>query len=126
MDNKEYHKAYYQKNKEKFAKYHEEWRKKNSEKLKEYSKKYREKNKEKLTIYLRRYYDKNKERINISNLAYKKGRALLVSERGGKCVKCGKDKNLILHHEDYETFDEKKLMLLCRSCHRKIHLLKVI
>lgn len=52
----------------------------------------------------------------------------ILNERGHNCEKCGEKKNLQIHHLTYKNiFNEKPedLMILCRSCHRKEHGLKV-
>ena len=39
------------------------------------------------------------------------------------CEKCGEDKKLLHHHEKYlELHGEEKIIMLCKSCHVKLHL----
>ena len=39
-----------------------------------------------------------------------------------KCEKCGSTKNLIHHHEKYlELHGKEKIIILCHSCHKKLH-----
>ena len=55
--------------------------------------------------------------------AWKVKREKIISERG-YCSKCGKEKNLHVHHLTYKNiFKEKNedLIVLCKSCHRKEH-----
>jgi len=42
----------------------------------------------------------------------------LLKILGGKCFKCGKTKNLSIHHKKREN-KIKDLMLLCEKCHRE-------
>lgn len=38
------------------------------------------------------------------------------------CEKCGSDKNVIHHHEKYlEIHGVEKIVMLCKSCHFKLH-----
>ena len=60
-----YHKQYYQNNKEKLAEYYKEYRKKNIDHIKEYEKKYKDEHREKYKEYYRKRY------ANIQS--YKKG-----------------------------------------------------
>ena len=40
-----------------------------------------------------------------------------------KCAKCGSNKNIISHHEKYrEVHGYDKVVMLCKSCHIKLHL----
>lgn len=59
---KDYHKKYYEKNKEKMKESQRKWREKNKEKKKEYDKNYLEENKEKKLEYYKQYYEENKEK----------------------------------------------------------------
>jgi len=44
------------------------------------------------------------------------------------CSVCGIDKNLLVHHKDFnhENNSLENLIIVCRSCHMKIHMKKVI
>ena len=49
------------------------------------------------------------------------GNGKLVWERArGKCEKCGSQENLCIHHNNGYSNDLEDLVLVCRSCHRKI------
>ena len=63
MSRAEYHKEYYQKNKERLAEYMIEYYQKNKERLAECGKEYRKENKERKAEYMIEYYQKNKERL---------------------------------------------------------------
>lgn len=56
-------KAYYEKNKEKFALWHKTYREKNKEKVAMYAKQYRQENKEKVLARDKKYRQENKEKI---------------------------------------------------------------
>ena len=39
-----------------------------------------------------------------------------------KCERCGSDENIIHHHVKYlELHDIEEIILLCKSCHQKLH-----
>jgi len=46
-----------------------------------------------------------------------------IKKKYKKCVKCNAFNNLIVHHIDYNKYNnqENNLVVLCRSCHGKIH-----
>lgn len=53
-----------------------------------------------------------------------KQKQLLIEWRGNKCEHCGSEKNLQIHHRNYETFGEElpfDLLILCKECHEKLH-----
>ncbi len=55
---------------------------------------------------------------NISH--YKDYRKLAVESLGSKCVKCGKEYDLVIHHKEYsDAVKLKDVELLCRACHVK-------
>lgn len=47
----------------------------------------------------------------------------LIEEREKKCEICGSTKNVDIHHKDFnhQNNNSDNLMLVCRSCHLKIH-----
>jgi hypothetical protein len=51
----------------------------------------------------------------------KDNRLLVLKALGGRCIKCGAIENLLVHHNNYET-DENKLsnmVLICHDCHEE-------
>jgi len=66
-DRREYHKKWYEKNKERISKQQKEYYEKNKERIlkqqKGYVKEYYEKNKERISKQQKEYYEKNKERL---------------------------------------------------------------
>jgi len=50
-------------------------------------------------------------------------REMVISLLGGKCAVCGSTENLHIHHIDgnRENNTAKNLILLCSSCHRRVH-----
>jgi len=63
MDEKEYKKQWYEKNKERLKQQQKEYSEKNKEKINQRRKEYREKNKEKVSNEKKQWYENNKERI---------------------------------------------------------------
>jgi len=88
------------------------WRKENYEKFRKNDRKWR---KEYQKI------DEIKEKIKIRDFARYYLRDRIFKRDKNKCVKCGTDKGLELHHKDY-TIKEKDIVTICRKCHLKIHL----
>ena len=46
---------------------------------------------------------------------------LIKDIKGGKCEKCGSNKNIDVHHLDYDNLTIDNFKLLCRKCHKVIH-----
>lgn len=60
----------------------------------------------------------------IQGSVWKKLRSRIIKQRGSCCERCGKTKNLQVHHKTYKRlFNEKDsdLEVLCRGCHMKEH-----
>jgi hypothetical protein len=76
---KEYHKEYYQNNKEKKNKQNKEWCDNNKEKRKEIDKKYRENNKEKTNEIHKKWCDNNKEKKKEIDKRYRLKKKLATS-----------------------------------------------
>ena len=74
----EYHKNYYQNNKEKTLAIQKEYYQNNKEKLKEYHKKWNGKNKEQIKEYHKKWYQNNKERIDERQKKYKQQKEILI------------------------------------------------
>jgi hypothetical protein len=128
MNQKEYRKQYYSKNKEKIAGYMKKYREKNKEKFAEHMKKYREKNREKFIEYNKEYSQKKRTWLE----SYKKNL---------KCESCGETHPAVLdfHHKNPFTKEMSiglalsahsverilseivKCSVLCSNCHRKLH-----
>ena len=93
------------------------YRAKNPEKMKEFHKRSYVKNREKRLKYKKEHYCKNKERYAIcARLNYLRRKGII---KLNKCERCGTEKQLIMHHEDYNKPFE--INVLCRSCHNKLH-----
>jgi len=98
--------------------------------------------------YMRNYYIKNKEAIldkQRQDPARQRGRKRkrkeeLVKRKGGKCVRCGYDKNfaaLVFHHPNGRKgscarilpsenpasgkFNIDEVVLVCENCHKELH-----
>jgi len=99
----EYHKKYYELNKEKRAEQIRKYDEKNKEKRAEYDKKYREENRENRIEYEREYREENRERINtlskeLAKKYRKEKKAICLEYLGGKCVVCGTTERLEFDH----------------------------
>ena len=149
-------------NKDRVSGYNKKYRDNHKEIIREYARLYRETHREerkeylknfpkdKLKEYQKRWKDNRtpatKERLKLNLRIYarkltKKRKRLLVDYKGGKCERCGYNKNLAaleFHHIDPKTkefnmgrnlsrdMDKLKLevdkcMLLCANCHKEEH-----
>ncbi len=78
-------------------------------------------NKEKHNKYMKEYFKKNQTKNSIRKWDNVKNKQNMLSKYK-KCVECGTETQLELHHKDYEKkYDTSNLKLLCRKCHRKLH-----
>jgi ferredoxin len=85
-----------------------------------------------------RYREKHREQINkhdrdyINRETFSGNRQLALERDEFKCVMCGSEQNLHIHHKDetgiFSVGDKEKinndlenLITLCASCHRKVH-----
>ena len=48
----------------------------------------------------------------------------IIKEKGSKCYFCKKKEGLEIHHLNYNNNNLKNLLLLCSSCHKKIHIVQ--
>lgn len=95
--------------KECVSKMHRESYKRNPQIYKDTNKKWADKNKDKVNIYGRVQW------------ALKSG----IITKPNKCNLCDQNKPLVAHH--WHGYDEKHVLdvkWLCRSCHKKVHILK--
>jgi hypothetical protein len=110
FNRKEYMKKYRQKNKEKIKEYYQ----KNKDRIKQKTKEWRQRNKQKILQYL---YNNRKN---------------YIKKLGGVCFFCNSAYNLDFHHWDCGKYkhtqeiylpnlDLTNLLLLCHSCHQKLH-----
>jgi hypothetical protein len=123
--NYHYTKKWKEKHKDKVREQKIRYRNKHGKNIKEYHKKWREDNKEEVNKngreYSKRYRENpiNKERIKIRREAYDYLRNEFI-KKYKHCQMCPSKENLELHHNEYKN-NEKSLLLLCKSCHTKIH-----
>jgi len=144
---KEYHKEYYEKNKERILErqkkynncdeikeknknYNKEWRTKNSEILKEKKKQYYIDNYDNRKIYSKEYYKKNKKKINEQFRKYKilqyglsiDEHTALLNNQNMCCAICGINENELKTslHIDHDHKTSKIRGLLCMKCNRAI------
>jgi len=110
---KEHHRAYSRKyrqeNKEKINERYREWHRNNPEKRKQYNE---ECNRKKT---LSRYTEEQISRFE--ELAFRQ-QFLDDYDREGKCIICGKNGVMILHHISY---DPVETILMCTKCHSTLH-----
>lgn len=72
-----------------------------------------------------RMYPKDEENIEkhrIRQCAYYNLKDELLREFP-KYIICGEINNLEIHHEEYDNSNLKKLKVMCRSCHKELHIL---
>jgi 5-methylcytosine-specific restriction endonuclease McrA len=119
----------YLKNKEKELKKNREWQKNHPEYNKTYKNEYMKK-------YNPEYHKKIKDKYGLGMGTVKKygfKKALFVYDKfGRKCVQCGEENDLTIHHLDHKgrNFVNKglkpnnntnNLIILCRRCHGSLH-----
>lgn len=94
----------------------------------QYFKNWYAKNKEKHKKVCLNYYKTNREKWAIRRHANKVLKKEVFLKFDNKCNRCGCDKNLEMHHLNYDVKDgfiaahfSDQIELLCRDCHRKEH-----
>ncbi len=111
---KEYHKQYYQKNKEIIMERSKVWRENNPEKARDMARRASEK-----------WRKKNPEKIKANNEKYYlSGMAIKVLKRDNyECQICGQKHFLHTHHFNSNKKDNSywNLLTLCASCHKLTH-----
>ena len=135
-EQKEYHRKWREKNRDKIKEKKAEYYRVNKEKSAEYSKKRYQLNKEKISEKRSEYYQLNREKIiEYKREQRKEGKAYCVEYLGGKCVKCGTTHNLQFDHIKREgkkyniasrvhlvftilKEELDKCQLLCVDCHK--------
>ena len=77
------------------------------------------------------YYtlDKYEKAIYMHKKEFKKLRERLLKQNNYRCSECRKYKDnwyLVIHHKDHNWRNNKinNLVVLCRSCHQKLHCTK--
>jgi len=90
------------------------FKKNNPEKVREYSKKERKKNSE-------HYRDREAKRHN--EKAFDGNRFAVLDRDENKCVVCGLEQGLVVHHKDCSKKNNspENLITLCRGCHCQVH-----
>lgn len=107
LSNKEYHKIWYKKNKDKIRLYYREWYKKNGRSRNiDYAEAIRE---------WRNNHPEIVKAHNILNYALKKGEII----KSDTCNNCNIKTRLSAHHSDYTK--PLEVIWLCSSCHKLIH-----
>lgn len=68
-------------------------------------------------------YDKiNFERKGINRWWFQQKIVPLIRMiKGNKCENCDSDKNIDVHHTDYDIWTINTLFLLCKKCHVGVH-----
>jgi hypothetical protein len=108
----------------------QKWYSENKERASIRRKKHYWKDPEKWRTKTREYIKLHKEQVRKTDNEYKDKtrhdgkRAELIEEHGYKCSKCGENKkpfDIVAHHVTFDAQNHKRQVLLCRSCHAKIH-----
>ena len=149
-ERKEYRRAYYLRNKDKFLKSSKKWKENNKDRVKEINREYNkrhsneikewaEDNKDSRLATYKKHYQKHK-------LDRQKNKVIAIQYKGSKCVHCGIPYNgenasiFDFHHVDPSIKDTEvskilnspkltetikkeldKCILVCSNCHRLIH-----
>ena len=113
---RKYNKKYYQENKEKILEGNRIWRDKNKERKKVLDKKWISKNQ-----HTEKYKKSKKEMSKKLRKKYPekliaRNKARYLKNLPSQCEKCGSNKKLEKHHPNYSQ--PRKVIILCRSCHR--------
>jgi hypothetical protein len=110
---------YYQEHKEEHKQYTEATRETRLARRREYCKK----NMAKLTAQAREYAELHPERILAKKAVHEAiRRKQIAPAKKCKCADCGKQAHH-LHHESYAEEQRLNVIPLCRSCHRKRHIM---
>ncbi len=67
---------------------------------------------------------KNKRKLYKDKIRHDGEREKLINEYGFVCSRCGKKKDsfdIVAHHTSFDNTKHENQILLCRSCHRKVH-----
>lgn len=117
------------KNPEARAEYRKKYYERNKKKILKHNKKYHAKHREKIKAYHRDLYNANRdERLKLQSEyadTQRHGgmRKVLLEKHGHTCYMCGKEnvKNIAAHHKTLDKTDHEYQVLVCLSCHAKIH-----
>jgi predicted nucleic acid-binding Zn ribbon protein len=122
--------AEYENNKENYKKKSLEYYNNNKEKRSESRKKYYWSDPERFRLATKEYNKLHKEEKNKKDNEYKdktrhdSKKKLLIDEFGCKCSMCGKEGStfeIVAHHVTFDKNDHESQVLLCRSCHMRVH-----
>jgi len=93
---------------------------KNQAKYKEWC----QKNRKRINLTKKRFYQRNAKKISeYRKVRNQKLKFSLMQKYGFFCKKCKSQNDLCLHHINWNDEDNRpeNLIILCRSCHRKVH-----
>lgn len=63
----------------------------------------------------------SERRVRIDHISYQI-RQVLIKNQSYICFRCGKiSVSLVVHHINYPARNSDDLILLCKSCHKKVH-----
>jgi predicted nucleic acid-binding Zn ribbon protein len=123
-----YRKDEYERKKEIILQQRKEYRAENLEREIERSRDYYQNHKEQCNVNMRNYYRRNRARClevvsrNLDEKRHGGKRQELIDWNGAKCFTCGKvDKRIAAHHVSLDKTDHENQILLCNSCHSRLH-----
>ena len=132
---REYHKEYYEQNKDKMKEYWKEYREQNKDRIKERNKKYYEQNKDKRKEYQKEYSEQNKDKIKEYKKEYREQNKDKIKEKNKEYREQNRDKikeycksNALyetykdkLIGVDYKSDEEGYLLVRCKYCNKWFH-----
>ena len=117
--------SYYKLNKSKILEYWGIWSKKNKMKIDGYKKKYRENNKIKVAKCQKNNREKHNNELWFNWDIFHQKAIKYVKKyklRPKKCPICRSDKNIVMHHPSYNSYEDwSKVVFCCQWCHKLIH-----
>ena len=123
--NKEYHKQYYQDNKERISEHKKEYRQTNKDLILEYKKEYYQDNKEHILEYQKDYRQTNKERISEQHKEHYQANKDLILEHKKEYYQDNKE-HILEHNKEYKQTNKEKISekgkekIICEICNIEI------
>ena len=102
-----------------------EYYKTNKLRIDELNKKYRLMNRDKICLLLKNYRESRSNDVWFNWNTFHNREKRYVNKfwiSKGSCSICWNNKNIVMHHPSYESYDDwSRVVFCCRSCHKLIH-----